>query len=537
MSSSFARGYHIPMNRPAAVIVQGAALKSGIPSLSVPQFIRDGARQRPDRIAFIDGPTGRPYSYGELDRSIGRCAAGLATLGFKPGETLLMFAPNSPEWPIVALGALAAGGIVSGANPMSSAEDLAHQLRDATARIVFTVAPLLATARRAANMCGFDILILSDESDEKLNFSTLLACPDAEPSIHLDPDSPATLPYSSGTTGMPKGVLLSHRNLVSNIYQYMQAISIPQDAVTLALLPMFHIYGFTVVTLCGLASGATIVTIPRFEPESFLKAIARYRVSHLSVVPPLMHFLATHPAVDEHDLSSLQKVGCGAAPLSAALEKKVRERIGCSVAQGFGMTESSGVVATSDSSESRTGAAGQLLPGTEARIVDPVTLEDLPRGSSGELWFRGPQAFQGYLNQPTATASTITEDGWVRTGDIGYFDDDGYLYVTDRLKELIKVKGFQVAPAEIEAILQGHPMVADVAVIGRPDERAGEIPVAYLVTRGRVEIDEIKAWLAARVVDYKRIGDIVICAAIPKTPAGKILRRVLRSQDARRLDT
>jgi 4-coumarate--CoA ligase len=300
---------------------------------------------------------------------------------------------------------------------------------------------------------------------------------------------------------------------------------------------MFHIYGFTVVTLCGLASGATIVTIPRFEPESFLKAIARYRVSHLSVVPPLMHFLATHPAVDEHDLSSLQKVGCGAAPLSAALERKVRERIGCSVSQGFGMTESSGVVSASDSSESRTGAAGQLLPGTEARIVDPVTLEDLPRGSSGELWFRGPQAFQGYLNQPTATASTITEDGWVRTGDIGYFDDDGYLYVTDRLKELIKVKGFQVAPAEIEAILQGHPMVADVAVIGRPDERAGEIPVAYLVTRGRVEIDEIKAWLAARVVDYKRIGDIVICAAIPKTPAGKILRRVLRSQDARRLDT
>ena len=188
-------------------------------------------------------------------------------------------------------------------------------------------------------------------------------------------------------------------------------------------------------------------------------------------------------------------------------------------------------------SESRTGAAGQLLPGTAARIVDPITLEDLPRGSSGELWFRGPQAFQGYLNQPTATAATITEDGWVRTGDIGYFDDDGYLYVTDRLKELIKVKGFQVAPAEIEAILQGHPMVADVAVIGRPDERVGEIPVAYLVPRGRVEIDEIKAWLAARVADYKRVGDIVICAAIPKTPAGKILRRLLRSQDARRLDT
>jgi acyl-CoA synthetase (AMP-forming)/AMP-acid ligase II len=524
------------MNRPAAVVVRGAALKSEIPFITVPKFVRDRARQWPDRIAFIDGLTGRPCSYGDLDRSIGRCAAGLAALGFKPGDTLLMFAPNSPEWPIVALGTLAAGGIVSGANPMSNAGDLAHQLRDANARIVYTVAPLLETARQAAKKCGSDILIVSDETEEKLNFSTLLACPDAEPSIRLDPDSPATLPYSSGTTGMAKGVLLSHRNLVSNVCQYMQAISIPQGAVTLALLPMFHIYGFTVITLCGLASGATIVTIPRFEPESFLKTIARYRVSHLSAVPPLMHFLATHPAVDAHDLSSLEKVGCGAAPLSAALEQKVRERIGCSVAQGFGMTESSGVVAASDSSESKTGAAGQLLPGTEARIVDPVTLEDLPRGSPGELWFRGPQAFQGYRNQPTATAATITEDGWVRTGDIGYFDDDGYLYVTDRLKELIKVKGFQVAPAELEAILQGHPTVTDVAVIGRPDERVGEIPVAYVVPRGRIDIDEIKAWLAARVVDYKQIGDIVICDAIPKTSAGKILRRVIRGQDARRLE-
>lgn len=524
------------MNRPAAEFVRGPALKSEIPSLTVPQFVRDRARQRPDRIAFIDGLTGRTYSYGDLDRSIGRCAAGLAALGFKPGETLLMFAPNSPEWPIVALGALAAGGIVSGANPMCSAEDLAHQLRDAGARIVFTAAPLLATARKAAKMAGSDLIILSDESDGALNFSSLLACPDVEPLIQLDPSSPAALPYSSGTTGMAKGVLLSHRNLVSNVCQYMQAISLPQGAVTLALLPMFHIYGFTVITLCGLAGGATIVTIPRFEPESFLKAIARYRVSHLSVVPPLMHFLATHPAVDEHDLSSLEKVGCGAAPLSAALEQRVRERIGCSVAQGFGMTESSGVVAASDSSQSRTGAAGRLLPETEARIVDPLTLEGLPRGSPGELWFRGPQAFQGYLNQPAATATTITEDGWVRTGDIGYFDDDGYLYVTDRLKELIKVKGFQVAPAELEAILQGHPMVADVAVIGRPDARAGEIPVAYLVPRGRVDIDEIKAWVAAQVVDYKQLGDIVICDAIPKTPAGKILRRVIRGQDARRLE-
>lgn len=311
----------------------------------------------------------------------------------------------------------------------------------------------------------------------------------------------------------------------------------PDASPVLAFLPMFHIFGFTIITLCGLAAGAKLVTVPRFEPEPFLKAIAGFRVSHLFVVPPVMQFLAGHPMVDAHDLSSIEIIGCGAAPLGAALEKKVSERLKCKVAQGFGMTESSGCVTVSRPDRIRPGSSGQLIPGTQARIVDPETGADVARGMPGELWFRGPQNFKGYLNKPNATAESITADGWVRTGDIGTFDADGYLSITDRLKELIKVKGFQVPPAELEALLLTHPLIADAAVIGRPDERAGELPVAYVVGRGGFDGNGIKAWIAERVVEYKQLSDVVLCEAIPKNPSGKILRRVLRATDARRATT
>jgi 4-coumarate--CoA ligase len=255
----------------------------------------------------------------------------------------------------------------------------------------------------------------------------------------------------------------------------------------------------------------------------------------MSLVPPLAHFLATHPSIDHYELRSLEHITVGAAPLGAALEQVLADRIDCAVGQGYGMTESSGTIAVPDYDRPRRGSCGKLLPGTQARIVDAATLEDVLPGCCGEIWFRGPQAFRGYLNQPDATAAAITAEGWVRTGDIGYFDDDGYLYVTDRLKELIKVKGFQVAPAELEALLLSHPLVADVAVIGRPDDRAGEVPVAYIVGRGAVDPDEIKAWLTARVVEYKQLREVVLCDSIPKTASGKILRRVIRSQDAERV--
>lgn len=520
---------------PAARIVQGPPLAQPVAVCTLPELIRATARTRGDAVALVEAASGRAFTYAELDRLIGRFAAGLAAQGFRPGDRLLMFAPNLPEWPVAALGAMAAGGVVSGANPQYGAADLAHQVRDAGARFVFTVPTGLAVAREAAAAVGnVRLIVLGDAAEGSLSFAQLAACTDAAPAGPNGPDALAALPYSSGTTGLSKGVMLTHRSLVTNVQQVNQVLGMSPETVVLAFLPMFHIYGFTSVTMCALAAGATVVTVPRFEPAAFLQAIERYRVRRLAVVPPVMQFLATHPLVDAHDLSSIERISCGAAPLGAALESRVTERLGCPVTQGYGMTESSGVVATTPFGQGRAGASGQLLPATQARVVDVDSAADAAPGQPGEVWFRGPQAFQGYLGQPEATAATITPDGWVRTGDIGHFDADGYLFITDRLKELIKVKGFQVAPAELEALLLTHEGVADVAVIGRADERAGEVPVAYVVRRAGTTLDRtgLMDWLEARVVAYKRLADVVFCDAIPKTPAGKILRRELRRRDA-----
>jgi acyl-CoA synthetase (AMP-forming)/AMP-acid ligase II len=517
-----------------ASIIEGPALAADIPRVSIPQLLRDRMRESAGRTAFIDGLSGRTLSYGEVDRAAGRFAAGLSSMGFAAGDTLLIFMPNCPEWGIAALGTLAAGGIVSGANPQYNARDLGLQIRDARARMVLTTGPCLPTVREAAAQVGCETVIVLGEAPGTVSFDSLLESTHPEPGVAPAPEALAVLPYSSGTTGLPKAVMLTHGNIVANIRQIAQALQHTPDAVLLAYLPMFHIYGLTVQLLYGLYCGAALVTLPRFEPESFLKALQQHRVTHLNVVPPILQFLALHPLVKSYDLSALRAVGSGAAPLGAALERLAAERLKCEVAQGFGMTESSGVVAVTYPDKARLGSSGQLLPGTQARIVDPESLTDVERGASGELWFRGPQTFQGYFNRPAETAATITADGWIRTGDVGHIDADGYLYITDRLKELIKVKGFQVAPAELESLLVSHPQVADAAVIGRPDERCGETPVAYIIPRGTLEPEALKAWVAERVVAYKQLSDVVLCEAIPKTASGKILRRALRAMDAER---
>jgi 4-coumarate--CoA ligase len=490
----------------------------------------------------VDAPTERRYSYAEFDRLIGRFAAGLAELGFRPGDLLLLYTPNQPEWLIASLGALSAGGVVSGADSQYGAAELEHQLREVGARFVLTTSALLPAVRAAvAKLPGLPglTILLTDAAPGTVSFASIIVSRAPEPAAASGPaapadlESPAVLPFSSGTSGLPKGVILTHGSVIANMLQCHQVLQRTQDLVWLAYLPLFHVYGF-VFALNGLVIGGTLVTLPRFEPQPFLTAIQRYRVTNLSVVPPVLQFLALHPLVDTYDLSSLVHVGCGAAPLGSDMERRASERLKCPVEQGFGMTEASAVISMTYPGRARAGSVGQLLPGTQARVVDPMTQADVERGVPGEIWFRGPQAFRGYLNNPETTAHTITREGWVRTGDVGHFDADGYLFITDRLKELIKVKGFQVAPAELEALLLGHPAVLDAAVIGRPDERSGELPVAFVVARERIEGAALKDWVAGRVIDYKHLCEIVFCETIPKSPSGKILRRVLRAQDARR---
>lgn len=348
----------------------------------------------------------------------------------------------------------------------------------------------------------------------------------------IDPaETVVAMPYSSGTTGLPKGVCLTHRNLVVNVDQCIAAMPTPQPGdTTVAVLPFFHMFGLTVLANVTLARQGCLVTLPRFDLARFLELIQEHRVPIVYVVPPIIVALAKHPLVAEYDLSCLDIVGSGAAALGEEVAQAVTDRLGCAVIQGWGMTEVTTTGSCQFLHNNRPGTIGVAVPNTEIRIVDTETCTDLPVDTPGELWIRGPHVMKGYLNRPDDTAKTLTSDGWLRTGDIVSIDADGYLTMHDRLKEIIKVNGFQVAPAEIEAVLLSHPEIADAGVVGRPDNEAGERPVAHVVLAAGASIDEeaIKAFVLERLTRYKTPSDVHFVETIPKSPSGKILRRLLR---------
>lgn len=501
-----------------------------IPDITITELVLSGLAARGDAPAVIDGTDGRVIGAAALADGIRRFAGGLAARGIGPGDVVAILAPNVPEYAIVFHGASWAGATVTTLNPSYTADEVAGQLRDAGARLLVTVAPLLATARAAATDAGVAEVAVIGVADGATPLTALMGAPLAG-QVPVDPATDiAVLPYSSGTTGMPKGVMLTHRNLVANVLQFRSITEIPEGISTLAFLPYFHIYGLTVLLNGYLAAGAVQVTLPRFDFEAMLRLIAEHRMRHLYVAPPVALALAKHPLVDTADLSSLDFVLSGAAPLGAELSLAAERRLGCAMVQGYGMTELGPVSHFTPPDRNRHGSAGLLAPNTECRVVDPATLQDVAEGSEGELWVRGPQVMAGYLGRPDATVETLTADGWLRTGDLVHIDADGYLFVVDRVKELIKVKGFQVAPAELEALLITHPDVADVAVVGLPDPEAGEVPAAFIVARPGTEPDlaALQAHLDGHVAHFKQIRVLHHIEAIPKSPSGKILRRMLR---------
>ncbi len=337
------------------------------------------------------------------------------------------------------------------------------------------------------------------------------------------------LPYSSGTTGLPKGVMLTHGNFVGNLAQGAHLEGDFPSSHTVAVLPFFHAYGQYVYLGLRLRAGHCNVTMPQFDLETFVRLASEHRVRQLYVVPPILLALARHPVVAQYDLSALELVTVGAAPVSAAVAGELADRLGVTVRQAFGATELSPAVSAGGHTKAtaRADTAGLLVPNTELRFVDPQTLQDVPPGEQGELWVRGPQVMKGYLNRPDATAECITADGWLRMGDIGFMDADGFIHVLDRLKEFIKYKAFQVAPAELESVLLTHPAVADVAVIPKADDEAGEVPKAFVVLRGEADAAALMAYVAERVTPYKKVRHVEFVDAIPKSPSGKILRREL----------
>jgi acyl-CoA synthetase (AMP-forming)/AMP-acid ligase II len=468
------------------------------------------------RPALVDGPSGASVSYAALASRIDRVAAGLAARGIGQGDVVAVWAPNVPQWAGVALGAMAVGATVTGISPAAADREVQAQLLDSRASI------LVALPSRAP-----------DVPIEVVTTEDLIAVDGPAPAVALDPDAVALLPYSSGTTGLPKGVMLTHRNLVAAVRQIVGALRLTPRDTLIAVAPFAHVMGFVVNAAAGLAAGATVVTMPRFALEPYLDLVERHRATVLVVPPPIMNALARHPAVGQRDLSSVELVVCGGAPLGAEVQRAVAERLpGVVTRQGWGLTES-GAVATSPDRGAPVapGSVGRPMPSTELRVVDPDSGADRGPGERGELWLRGPQVMAGYLGRPDATAAMLDAAGWLRTGDLGLVDDDGQVFAVDRLKELIKVSAHQVAPAELEALIATHPAVADVAVVPRPDPEHGEIPIAVVVARGALDADELMAWVAERVAPYKRIRAVRFADALPRTPAGKLLRRLVVAAD------
>ncbi|MGA0208845.1 MAG: 4-coumarate--CoA ligase family protein [Candidatus Nanopelagicales bacterium] len=501
-----------------------------IPDVTITDFVLREASRVPDRPALVDGPSGRSYTYAQLAGAIHSFAGGLQAKGLGPGSTIALMSPNIPEFAIVFHGAAVAGVAVSTVNPTYTAEEVAFQLKDSGSSLLLTIAMFAETAMKAAQEAGVDEVVIIGEAPEGMtSFASLMGGPISQVAVQPD-EQIVVLPYSSGTTGFPKGVMLTHTNLVANLVQSEDALAVEDGEVVLAVLPFFHIYGMQVLMNFFLSRGSTIVTVPRFDLQQSLELIQQHKITRLFAVPPIVLALAKHPLVDQFDLSSLKQVFSGAAPLGADLAQEAAERIDCEVVQGYGMTEMSPVSHVTRMGDFKPGTCGVTVANTECRIVDSEGGEDQGVGAVGELWVRGPQVMKGYLNNPEATAETIDSDGWLHTGDVAFIDEDGHMTIVDRVKELIKYKGFQVAPAELEALLLTNPAIADAAVVGVPDEEAGERPRAFIVLREgqQLSADDVTSFTAEHVATYKVIHDVVFTDSIPKSASGKILRRLLR---------
>uniref|UniRef100_A0A0E0K3Y0 4-coumarate--CoA ligase n=1 Tax=Oryza punctata TaxID=4537 RepID=A0A0E0K3Y0_ORYPU len=556
----------------AAVAVEAAEaapevtiFRSKLPDIDIPnhlplhEYCFARAAELPDAPCLIAAATGRTYTFAETRLLCRRAAAALHHLGVGHGDRVMLLLQNCVEFAVAFFAASFLGAVTTAANPFCTPQEIHKQFKASGAKLILTQSVYVDKLRheafpRIATAVGDDtltVITIDDDDDEEahtapegcLPFWDLIEHADegSVPEVTISPDDPVALPFSSGTTGLPKGVVLTHRSVVSSVAQQVDGenpnLHMAVGDVALCVLPLFHIFSLNSVLLCAVRAGAAVMLMPKFEMGAMLEGIERWRVTVAAVVPPLVLALAKNPVVERYDLSSIRIVLSGAAPLGKELEDALRARLPQAIfGQGYGMTEAGPVLSmcpafAKEPTPAKSGSCGTVVRNAELKVVDPDTGFSLARNLPGEICIRGPQIMKGYLNDPEATAATIDVEGWLHTGDIGYVDDDDEVFIVDRVKELIKFKGFQVPPAELESLLIAHPSIADAAVVPQKNDVAGEVPVAFVVRAADSDITEesIKEFISKQVVFYKRLHRVHFTHAIPKSASGKILRKELRA--------
>ncbi|XP_009334566.2 4-coumarate--CoA ligase 2 [Pyrus x bretschneideri] len=528
--------------------------RSKLPDIYIPNHLPlhtycfENISQFMDRPCLINGNNGDTFTYADVELTSRKVASGLHKIGIHQTDVIMLLLQNSPEFVFAFLGASNIGAVVTTANPFYTPAEMAKQAKASNAKLIITQSAYVDKVKDFALKNDVEIMVVdSVETEEDGNtyrhFSELTSADENDiPAVKINPEDVVALPYSSGTTGLPKGVMLTHKGLVTSVAQQVDGenpnLYFHSEDVILCVLPLFHIYSLNSVFLCGLRVGAAILIMQKFEITKLLELVEKYKVTIAPFVPPIVLSIAKSPDLDRYDLSSIRMVMSGAAPMGKELEDTVRAKLpNAKLGQGYGMTEAGPVLSmclafAKEPFEIKSGACGTVVRNAEMKIVDPDTGASLTRNQAGEICIRGSQIMKGYLNDPEATERTVDKQGWLHTGDIGYIDGDDELFIVDRLKELIKYKGFQVAPAELEAMLIAHPNISDAAVVPMKDEAAGEIPVAFVVRSNgsKISEDDIKQYISKQVVFYKRIGRVFFIDKIPKAPSGKILRKDLRAK-------
>ncbi|KAK7264005.1 hypothetical protein RJT34_31607 [Clitoria ternatea] len=475
------------------------------------------------------------YTYAATHRASRKLAAGMSKLGIKKSDVVMILLPNSPEFVFSFMATSMLGAVVTTANPSYTAAEISKQLATSKAKLVVTHSVHVPKIGY-----GLKVITVDDPPENCLRFSEVSEAEESDiPEVEISPEDPVVLLFSSGTTGLAKGVVLTHKSLVTSVAQQVEGenpnLYLKEEDVVLCVLPLFHIFSMHSVMMVALRAGSGVLLIERFEIRSLLEMVEKHRVSVAMVVPPLVVALTKSPAVAEYDLRSIRMVMSGAAPLGKEVEEALKNRLPHAIlGQGYGMTEAGPVLSmclgfAKDPYPTKSGSCGTVVRNAELKVIDPRTGYSLPRNKHGEICIRGQQIMKGYLNDEKATAATIDVDGWLHTGDIGYVDDDDEIFIVDRVKELIKFKGYQVPPAELEDLLVSHPCIADAAVVPQNDDVAGEVPVAFVVGFHLTE-QAVKDFVAKQVVFYKRLHKVYFIDAIPKSQSGKILRKELKAK-------